>query len=824
MNQEKILSILYDLTTVMCGEMDSHRLAVKTLQKLLAHTGCSAGFLVTQHTIGGASGVNAKVEVQCAIGLDIPVPDTRIVADDYLQQSSSRELGSWLFGQSEDPGLLRLTVDEVGAFILLMPEEEKNAKQLEVIFRPALAHFGRSYLAAQDYQKTQSLLKRDREQISSELRRFRSALDTTQDMIFLLDLAEMKFVDFNQSGKVLLGYSRSELMNMCLSDLTPDFSEAEFKQYIRSKATEGHGQLKLKLQRKDQTRFVADVVLSVMEEQDASVLIAVVRDITEQVRIDDELKKHKEHLEELVRERTVELESLRDQAIQASKVKSEFMANMSHELRTPMNSIIGFTGILKDGLAGTLNSEQKKQLDMVYGSANHLLSLINDILDLSKIEAGKVEISRGSFSLDELSAEILSLLSPQAESDLLSLSVEKAEQGIHLYTDRSRLRQIMLNLVGNAIKFTNEGRVSLSIMSQGSDVMLEISDTGIGIDASQLDNIFDAFHQVEQSDDKIYEGTGLGLTITREMLELLGGTISVSSEVGKGTTFHVVLRDVIYSPVGVEVGQIQLPDVKAGAGEPVLVVDDDPRALELLRNYLQAEGFTPILTQDGREAVSLAIKHKPLAITLDIIMPTQDGWTTLGQLKENEHTQDIPVVIISILDEQNLGMSLGAMDYLSKPINSDSLIRRLHALKSASTDILVVEDGDQDAELLGVMLHPQGYNVSRAIDGRDALMQIADSIPDLIILDLMMPNMNGFELIRRLREKEATRYLPIIVVSAKELTTEETRYLNDNVVAVMQKGRFDHELMLHEVGLVLKRMNDSQREGFGSYEQNSSNG
>jgi signal transduction histidine kinase/DNA-binding response OmpR family regulator len=525
-------------------------------------------------------------------------------------------------------------------------------------------------------------------------------------------------------------------------------------------------------------------------------ILPLQREIDERLRIEGELFRSAR-----------ELEQARDEALAATRTKSEFLASMSHELRTPLNSIIGFTGIVKDGVAGPVTDEQNKQLTMVFNSAKHLLSLINGILDLSKVEAGKLEVNNEYFELVPLLNELKAVMQPQVDAKGLEMLLDVQNAPKMVYADRGKLRQSLLNLLGNAVKFTAQGSVTLRCRTQNpGNLSLEVIDTGQGIKEENQQQVFDSFRQLDQSDTRLQEGTGLGLTITKRFVELMGGSITLKSQLGIGSTFTIDLpiRDVISQSVADTHGNDARTSNKSG--QTVLVVDDQPEALELFRNYLEREGYSVILCDNGTDAVSLAHEHQPFAITLDILMPKPDGWVTLAMLKNDPHTAYIPVVIVSILDEQNLGLSLGAVDYLQKPVEPMQLLDALETLRVSSSNIMVVEDHQQDAELIRAILEPEGYRVSHASSGADALARVDHRLPDLILLDLMMPGMSGFEFIRHLRARSLTQEIPVIVVSAKTLTDAERQYLHDNVEQVLVKGRFEREEMLQEVGEALAKI------------------
>lgn len=531
-------------------------------------------------------------------------------------------------------------------------------------------------------------------------------------------------------------------------------------------------------------------------------------------KTDAEILSHRVHLQDMVDEKTHELRVARDHALKSTKAKSVFLANMSHELRTPMNSIIGFTGILKDELAGPINEEQKSQLVMIYNSAQQLLNLINDILDLSKVEAGKMEVVFEVFSPYKMINELSNLMQTQASQKKIELTFETQDIPEFIYGDKSKLRQILVNLIGNAIKFTSEGCVTVRTKSSESEkaLIFDVEDTGIGIPDSQKAKVFGAFSQVDSGDTKSHEGTGLGLAITQEFIQLLNGKIELETKLGKGSCFRI---EIPFSEIKAVSNNVSLKN--RGNAEynennrRVLIIDDQEDALSLLNTYLEQQNYEVICCQNALESVELAKSYQPFAITLDIVMPETDGWSTLVSLKNDSETAHIPVIVVSVLDDKNLGLSLGAIDYIQKPINAARLNSILAKLKMVGNEILIVEDGAQDAELLKIMLDGEGYHISHAVNGESALKQIAVSPPDIILLDLMMPDMSGFEVIHHVRTIY-NLYMPIVVVSAKVLTNEEKKYLTENFVNVLVKGQFTRSEMLISVKDALQRIEFSMED------------
>ena len=505
-----------------------------------------------------------------------------------------------------------------------------------------------------------------------------------------------------------------------------------------------------------------------------------------------------------------ELEQKNAMLEKASQLKSQFLANMSHELRTPLNSIIGFTSIILQGMSGDLNEEQKTQLGMVYDSAKHLLSLINDILDLSKIEAGKIEILPTEFDLRELIDNVQTMVAPMVREKGLALETEIGERvPAVLCADRSRLKQVLVNLLSNAAKFTDQGQIVLAcrISEDPQSIWFGVRDTGRGIKSQSLESIFEEFTQAQEPDEQKPEGTGLGQPISRRIVELMGGTMWAESEPGKGSHFQFTV------PVAPAAKPAGRPMVEPQDLDPskklILTIDDEPAAQEIMRTHLQHEGYQVIQAYNGLEAMELARKFHPFAITLDIIMPGKDGWDILRELKDDPQTEDIPIVCVSILDNRELGLSLGAVEYLVKPIDPQLLVKELKRLKShfAIHDILVIDDDPGDAELLATHLRDANdFSVRTAGSGREGLAMAQQQLPDLILLDLMMPEMDGFEVVRRLKQSDHTKDIPIIIVSAKNLSSDEKRLLNSQIEGIIRKGDFRKEQLLDDVDRWLGRL------------------
>jgi signal transduction histidine kinase/DNA-binding response OmpR family regulator len=536
-----------------------------------------------------------------------------------------------------------------------------------------------------------------------------------------------------------------------------------------------------------------------------------------------------EHLESLVDARTFELREARNAAVEANRSKSEFLANMSHELRTPMNSIIGFTGRVIKKSGQLLPEKQLKNLHTVERNAHHLLNLINGVLDLSKVEAGKMEAYAEKFHLKSLISEVEELSHVLvADKDLL-LHSELPEEDIILYSDQMKLKQILINLVGNAIKFTEKGGVYVqaalldkqvqtndSFYRQDEDyLVIRIRDTGVGMNPEELATIFEAFQQVDGSVTREYGGTGLGLAVTRHFAELLQGKVEVVSSKGQGATFSVIIptrislapaTEAISMPPAAEVKETVVEQPVHGDGPTVLCIDDDVEVLELLQDYLSDEGYHVVSALSGDEGLRKAKMVKPFAITLDVHMPHRDGWSVLEKLKHDEHTKDIPVIMVTMMDNKALGYQLGAVDYLQKPILPEALLGSINqVLLHQAKNVLVVDDEREVVELIEQVLGDEKIQVCSAADGRQALQTLEQDIPDLILLDLMMPEMDGFELIRHLQANPAWADIPVIVITAKTLSVEDRMMLEGRVVSIIAKDGMNTVDVLKEISCIMKK-------------------
>jgi signal transduction histidine kinase/DNA-binding response OmpR family regulator len=489
-----------------------------------------------------------------------------------------------------------------------------------------------------------------------------------------------------------------------------------------------------------------------------------------------------------------ELQEKTRQLETASKHKSEFLANMSHELRTPLNAIIGFSEVLLERMFGELNDKQDEYLQDILSSGRHLLLLINDILDLSKIEAGRMELELGLFSLPEALEGSLTMLRERAARHGIGLSLAVAPGVGLVEADERKVKQVLFNLLSNAVKFTLDGgRVEVTAHPAGGAVAIAVRDTGIGIAPEDQEQIFEEFRQAGQGASAEREGTGLGLALTRRFVELHGGSIRVESRVGVGSTFTVTLP-LRRTPAPAPVAELPVPE-PAGDGPTVLLVEDDQRSADLLTLYLTGAGFRVAVARDGEEGLALARRLHPQGIALDIILPRLDGWEFLARAKADPELASIPVVIVSMLDERGKGFALGAADYLVKPVRREALLDALRRHTAAPTDgagtLLAIDDDPLALELIEATLQPEGYRVLRASGGEEGIRLAQQERPALVILDLMMPDVDGFAVVERLRGDPVTQRIPIIILTAKSMSHEEKERLNGRISHLARKAEFD---------------------------------
>ncbi len=608
-----------------------------------------------------------------------------------------------------------------------------------------------------------------------------SVIENIPNMIFVKDAKDLRFVRFNVAGEQLLGFSKQELIGKNDFDFFPPDQAEQFT--AADRATLNNRLLVDIPEERIQTKHKGERILHtkkitiVDESGEPAFLLGISEDITDAKKVQEALRQAQEEAE------------------RASRAKSQFLANMSHELRTPLNAILGFSELLSDDVSGRYDDVTRRRfLDQIHSSGRHLLQLINDILDLSKVEAGQMVLRLEATELAKVVDDVRTTIEPLARSKGVTLDV-KLDPNLRLVADAAKVKQMLLNLVSNAIKFTpGGGHVDIRARLAKSWVEIAVIDTGIGIAKQDVARLFTEFHQVDAGPARQQEGTGLGLVLTKRFAELHGGQVTVKSAVGKGSTFTLRLpvdagehgaQIVVKPPAGPEID----PN-----GPLVLVVDDNPAAAEILGRHLHAGGFRMEVARTGPEALSKARDLNPVAVTLDILLPEIDGWEVLTRLKAGPATRDIPVVVVSVVDNPALGRALGAIDYFVKPVEGKALMSRLAQytftakVNSERVQVLVVDDEPANLDLLEGLLKPAGFDVLRANGGQEAIDMARSLVPSLILLDLMMPGISGFEVVEALRARLETRSIPIMVLTAKVLTEAEKSALNGQVAAIFQRS------------------------------------
>jgi PAS domain S-box-containing protein len=604
----------------------------------------------------------------------------------------------------------------------------------------------------------------------------------------------------------LLEYGESELRRLTWVELThPEDrarDEAEFERMARGE-----------IERYDvEKRFVSrtgreiPALMSVacVRKPDRSIDFAVVAvvDITD-----------RKAAEAALREARDEAEVAREAAEQGTRAKSAFLANMSHELRTPMNAIIGYGEMLEEELAEEGHEEFLPDIKKIQAAGRHLLSLINDILDLSKIEAGRMDLLLERFDAADMLRETVTTVQPMISARDIGFETRIPDDLGTVRADLTKLRQATLNLLSNAAKFTHEGGVTLTAERFDRDgvpwLRIAVSDTGIGIEPGQLENVFEEFTQADVSTTREYGGTGLGLTISRRFCQMMGGDLVATSTPGEGSTFTIEIPakvdalEAARASLTATAEPILEPDGN-GSGPLVLVVEDDPDARDLLTRTLLGDGYRVAQAGNGDQGLALAAELRPAAITLDVTMPGLDGWTVLRRLKADSALRHIPIVMVSILGEEATGQALGASDYLQKPVERETLLRTVQRLVGKpADDVLVVDDDEATRKLLRRALEREDMAVREAADGREALAEVSAAKPSLILLDLMMPVMDGFEFLRRLHGDDTTANIPVVVLTAKVLTDDETRELATATLEVLSKQAADNRTVVEEIRRVL---------------------
>jgi signal transduction histidine kinase/DNA-binding response OmpR family regulator len=532
-----------------------------------------------------------------------------------------------------------------------------------------------------------------------------------------------------------------------------------------------------------------------------------------------DLRNAHDGLEQRVKERTAELETAKkeveafsqsvvlakEELERSSKFKDQFLSTMSHELRTPLNAVLGFSDLLGEDRYGPLNEKQRRYVNHIANGGKHLLRLINDILDLSRIEAGRLQLTIENVHVETCFSEVCDTLHPLISKKGHNL-IKHPAPGLSVRADGTRLKQILMNLIGNAVKFTPEGgKIELAARKMGDLVRLEVRDCGPGIPPEEKKRIFEAFYRLTQH-EKAAEGSGLGLAITQRLVELHGGELGLESELGSGSCFYFTLPFVQSIEPRPEQGTGQKPD--GGAAARILVIDDDRTSAMLLETQLVSAGYEVTLCTKPDEAVEMAAELQPAAVTVDIVMKPINGWQILISLKSDRRTAQIPVIVVTIVDQPSTGTLLGADEYIVKPVEKLVLLSAVDRCLSrsghtGSRSVLIVEDHSPTREFIAESLMHRGYIVEIAVDGAAARARIAKGLPKLVILDLILPDVSGFELLAEWRGNPSTAQLPVFVMTSKDLTSAEREYLQANSLALLQKKDRWQDSLFNQLQLVV---------------------
>jgi PAS domain S-box-containing protein len=642
----------------------------------------------------------------------------------------------------------------------------------------------------------------------------RSLIESNIDALMTTDPRGI-ITDVNKQTESLTGCTRDELIGAPFKNYFTDPRRAEAG--INRVLSEGKvTNYELTARARSGTLTVVSYNATTFHDRDRSLqgVFAAARDVTELKRFEQTLQLKNVELEE------------------ASRMKSEFLANMSHELRTPLNAIIGFSEVLRDGLVGEMTEPQRGFIGDIFSSGKHLLALINDILDLSKVEAGKMLLDLESVQVATVVASSLAIIRDKAAGRHVRLHLDLAPDLGSVQADARKVKQILYNLLSNAVKFTNEGglvtlrarRVTRVDVGRLSDsragrsfpladsafeefLEIRVTDDGIGISPAGLEQLFKPFSQIDSGLARKFEGTGLGLAMVKLLAELHGGVVAVDSAVNQGSCFTVWLP--LRAAGESAVTPYRAPaapriEVLPGA-RTALVVEDDYKSADLIRVQLEAEGFRVVHAASAEAALVLAMQQPLALITLDIMLPNMDGWEFLTRLKQVSELRRIPVVIVSIVADPGKGFSLGAAAVMQKPISRQELYESLVDLglfplsKGRALKVLVVDDDPKAVELIAVRIMDLASTVLKAYGGREAIECAQRELPDVIVLDLMMPEVNGFDVVVALNEHPETARIPILVVTAKQITAEDRAKLSGHVTTIMEKAAFDQDRFTAEV-------------------------
>ncbi len=631
--------------------------------------------------------------------------------------------------------------------------------------------------------------KRAEEALQTSEEKFRSVVQTANDAIVSAD-SQGSITDFNRGAEAIFGYSAREVIGKSLTVLMPDrFWESHqlgFKRYLETREPHVVGKtVELAAKKKDGTEIPIEFSLSSWETREGLFFTAILSDIT-----------HRKRTEELIMH-------AKEAAERASKFKDQFLSTMSHELRTPLNAVLGFSDLLADERYGPLNDRQQRYVSHIHTGGRHLLQLISDILDLSKIEAGRMELAREDVTVASAFAEVISALYPLAEKKSQAL-LQQVEPHLQVRADAMRFKQVLMNLAGNAIKFTPEGgRIELAALQVvDNQVRVEVRDNGPGIPPEQQQRIFEAFFRLTETGSAT-EGTGLGLAITSRLVELHGSKLGIESRPGEGACFYFSLP--LIASIPNQPIQTSIPVPRARNAPRILIIEDNAATGQLIQSQLASSGYETLRCDKPERATDMAAELQPDAVTLDLLMQPVHGLEVLLQLKNDPRTSKIPVIVVTIVDQPGVGTALGADEYLIKPVDKSTLLAAVErCLRSRggaapARTILVVEDDVSSLEMIVELLKGYGYAVSTATDGEQARVSVAQSLPELVILDWVLPKMSGFELLAEWRSNPRTADLSVFVLTSKDLTKEEEKYLHAHAESLFRKQNAWREPLIKQL-------------------------
>ena len=704
------------------------------------------------------------------------IPDLRTLLEDIVPKSS-------VFNDFE----LEYDFPGIGRRVMLL-----NARKLQA------GHHGELLVLAME-DVTERKRAAELQRTASEYAR--SLIEASPDPLVTIS-PEGKITDANQATELVTGIARQHLIGTDFSDY---FTEPE-------QARTGYQQVFLEgfvrdypLAIRHVSGRITDVLYngSLYRNEAGKVLgvFAAARDVTERKRVQEEAAKAKEAAET------------------ANKTKSLFLANMSHELRTPLNAILGYSEMLQEDAHERQLDDFSVDLQKITGAGKHLLNLINDILDLSKIEAGKMELFTETFEVGKMLDEIASTIQPMVEKNANTLQLRRSDNLGSMHADQIKVRQAVANLLSNAVKFTQEGEITLDATREQMDgvewIVFRVTDTGIGLSSEQIVKLFKDFSQADASTTRKFGGTGLGLALSRRFCQMMGGDVTVSSHLGEGSVFTIKLPAVVIdskpesssgSSSSEGTAQFQTADAPAPVpiGEScVLVIDDDPAQRDLLERFLSKDGFCVRTASGGEAGLQLARELRPVAITLDVMMPGMDGWSVLSALMADESLREIPVIMLTMVDDPARGFTLGAAEYATKPVNRKRLSQILNKYVAANPSVLVIENDPTARDMTRSMLEREGWKVTEVDNVELALKALERERPTLILLDLMMPDLDGFAFVEHMQLHSEWRSIPLIVVTAKDLSAQDRNRLSGLVETILHKATNSRESLLDQVRIAV---------------------